>query len=90
MPAILEKLIRMSLREKLDYDPADDVKFRDAGFLKTPSHRRPDCQIPLDLMKELFVDLQESGLFSSAVPTEPNLAIEGEEWQNGVFTFMLF
>ena len=38
-------------------------------------------------MKELFVELQESGLFFISSAHGAELAIEGEEWQNGVFTY---
>ena len=75
------------LREKLDYDPADDVKFRDAGFLQDTIPPPPGLSNSLDLMKELFVDLQESGLFFISSAHGAELAVEGEEWQNGVFTY---
>lgn len=62
------------------------VTFR--GFPRGSSPKRTGSDNSFELMKNLFVDLRRSTgttVISSASGGEP--AIEGDEWQNGVFTY---
>lgn len=68
--------------------PDGSVKFRSLG--SSISYKKEDLQNSFEVMKELFPDLRKgtgARVISSASGVE--FAIEGEQWQNGVFTYCL-
>jgi hypothetical protein len=64
------------------------VKFRSVGTHLAP--KRLGLENSFDLMKELFVDLRRgTGATVIASAGGMEFAVEGENWQNSVFTYAL-
>lgn len=67
--------------------PEGEIKFRDPGFARDTLPPGSGSFSVSRLTPGLFVDLRESSLYVIASAHAYELAMEGGQWQNGLFTY---